>query len=188
MPTGYPDVVAVMLRKSTVRVNAQRAGLRLPHLRLVHHIHTMRRSSEQELMARLLFRPTQMPRLLSDLEGAGLIRRAGKTVFARYAPSPFVARRIIAVEAKMRDWHRAIEQAISNTWFASHSFVLLPHKCWTGNVGRAARRHGIGVLLFNGTRLSLQVRPRTHSLPGSYGSWLVNEWALRVATSTTSDD
>jgi hypothetical protein len=90
----------------------------------------------------------------------------------------FVARRIIAIEAKIRDWRRAIEQARANSWFASHSFILLPGERFTAHVAEDASAAGVGVLTFDGSTVSVQVRSAEHPLPTSYGSWLFNEWAL----------
>jgi len=179
MPTGFPDVVAVMLRRADLLFNVERSRLRPEHLRLLHHVHMTRGASEQQLGSSLLLRPAKLSSLLADLEAAELIRRTDKRVIARSLARAFAARRIIAVEAKVRDWRRALNQAITNTWFASHSYVLLPESSWSPILGRRARRHGVGVLLSNGSHLSIRVHARKHSLPASYGSWLVSEWALR---------
>jgi hypothetical protein len=124
-------------------------------------------------------RPAKLSSLLADLEAAELIRRSDRRIVARSLARAFAARRIIAVEAKMRDWRRALDQAVANTWFASHSYVLLPESSWSPILGRRARRLGVGVVLSDGSRLNIKVPARKHLLPASYGSWLVNEWALR---------
>ncbi len=62
---------------------------------------------------------TDLRRAVTALEAAGLISETTRRVRARSLNDIFLARQIIAIEAKMTDWRRAIEQAIANTWFAS---------------------------------------------------------------------
>lgn len=179
MPTGFPDIVAVILRDKELLFTPARSHLRQEHLRLLHHIYVMGRASENRLATSLMLRPAQLSKLVADLESAELIRRSGTRVIARSLASAFVARRIFAVEAKIHDWHRAVDQAIANTWFASHSYVLLPERVWSKALRDHAGRHGVGVIVCDGTRTSLRLAARELPLPASYGSWLVNEWAFR---------
>lgn len=181
MPTGFPDVIAVLLRDRNLLFNPARLKLREEHLRLLHHVHAVQRTSESRLATSLRLKPAKLSDLLVDLEAAGLIRRADRRVAARSLARAFVARHIVAVEAKIRDWHRAIEQAVANTWFASHSYVLLPEKSWSPALRDRAIEHGVGVIVYDGQTSSIRLGAEERAIPASYGSWLVNEWTLRHA-------
>jgi hypothetical protein len=72
---------------------------------------------------------------------------------------------IIAFEAKLKDWRRALDQAYRNTCFAEQSFVLLP-----SNRAKAAMRHigefeerGIGLCCIeeSGLQILHTPNPRT---------------------------
>ena len=53
----------------------------------------------------------------------------------------------VAVELKVDNWRRAVEQAYINRWFASESWVGLWHAHVTPAAARAAADAGVGVLI-----------------------------------------
>jgi hypothetical protein len=105
------------------------------------------------------------------------VRRRG-----RFAPRSiskvFIAKKIVAIEAKMRAWRVALEQAAANLWFASHSYILVPALNCLRLICEEAKKLGIGVLVFDGKQIRTVLSPRKQPIPVSYGSWLINEWAL----------
>jgi hypothetical protein len=117
---------------------------------------------------------------LDRLEAADLVYRAGDLWKPRSLATSFAARRIIAIEAKITEWARAINQAFQNTWFASDSFVLLPMEKSVRKIHASARSRGIQ-LCFPREQLNYKPRIPSHHLPRSYASWLFNEWAWRAA-------
>lgn len=181
LPTGFPDIVAVLLSRHELLFNEERLTLGSDHLRLLHHLHAAKRASIDSLVGTLVWSEREIERLLNELTRAELVRRMGKE--ARCAPlaEVFVAKRIVAIEAKIRDWRTAIRQAMANTWFASHSYILIPVGRWNGEVEAEAGRFGIGVLAHDGARTLVKLQARNRRIPASYGSWLVNEWAVRRA-------
>ena len=44
-----------------------------------------------------------------------------------------------------------------------------------------ASAQGIGVVTYDGSATAVLVPARVREIPASYGSWLVNEWAVRRA-------
>jgi len=179
LPTGFPDAVAVFChaRFSDPRPSRQKLGN--DHLRLLHHLYRVRRGSAMELALALDHTERHVRRVLDDLEHADLVRQYRDRAVARSLDSVFVATRIVTVEAKIRDWRKALRQAIANTWFASHSYVLMPANRLSRTIFRQAARFGIGVMSYDGTRVAVRLRARRLAIPSSYGSWLVNEWAVR---------
>ena len=116
--------------------------------------------------------------VLEDLVEANLVVRRGIRYAPRSVADVFVAKRIVAIEAKMSAWREALEQAAANLWFASHSYILVPALNCLRSICEEAKKLGIGVLVFDGKQTRTALRPRRQPIPASYGSWLINEWAL----------
>jgi DUF1365 family protein len=116
--------------------------------------------------------------LVDDLLNADLISTRGSFVTARPLGKIFAARHIIAVEAKIKNWRKALQQAVANLWFASHSYILLPPLRTLNRVVKEAKKFGVGVLVFDGKKTKMVFRPKRQQIPISYGSWLISEWAL----------
>jgi hypothetical protein len=126
LDSGCPDLVAVHLTRREMLWSAEREALTRDHFRVLHHLHSVRWSTSDDLANALHWGPAAMRRILIELLSARLIRQTRRG-FAPVALSRlFLARRIVAIEAKMSDWRRALEQASANLWFASESYVLLP--------------------------------------------------------------
>lgn len=64
----------------------------------------------------------------------------------------------VAVELKVDNWRRAVEQAYINRWFASESWVGLWHAHVTPAATRAAADAGVGVLIVT-RRTVYPIRP-----------------------------
>lgn len=179
LPTGFPDIVAVYLSDKRITVTPGRSALQDDHLRLLHHLCMVKTTSFDEIKAGLGWRGKMLERCITDLADADLVFVHGSKIVARGVRSIFAIRKIIAIEAKIGDWRRALRQACTNTWFASHSYLLIPSTRVMDQVGEAARNMGIGVITFDGTNTRTVVAPLARSIPASYGSWLFNEWSLR---------
>jgi predicted transcriptional regulator len=180
LPTGVPDAVAVLLRDVDIELAQERLGLTQHDLRLFQHISNVRGTTVNDMALALRWGVTDLRRAVTALEAAGLVSETTRRVRARSLSDIFLARQIIAIEAKMSDWRRAIDQAIANTWFASHSYILLPERPLGVDLLKAAERNGIGVLTFDGEQTRTRLRAVARRLPASYGSWLIHESALRI--------
>lgn len=179
LPTGFPDLVAVVPRQQELLVKPERFALGSEHLQLLHYIFSARSTSISAAADALLWSERSLKTMVEELESAELIRRSPRRVRCAALKEVFVAKRIIAIEAKIDKWEEAIRQAVGNTWFASDSFILLPDKRWSEEVREAATRFGIGVFTHDGTQTRVRMRAQSRRIPASYGSWLVNEWAIR---------
>ena len=179
LPHGFPDLVAVYLSNTPLSFPPMRQALEERHLRLLHHLSAQKRTSFNELRAHLSWKAAPLEQCLVELAEADLILLKGQKIVTKALSTIFAVKKIVAIEAKMKDWKRALEQASANTWFASHSFILLPFKRITTQVSEAAESIGIGVMGFDGTKTTIHTAPRVCSIPSSYGSWLFNEWTVR---------
>ena len=179
LPTGFPDIVAVYLRESEITLNPTRNALGQDHLRLLHHVSGVRATSVQDLQSDLGWRGRILRRCIDELAEADLLYVRGQRIIARRLRSVFAARKIVAIEAKLGNWSKALEQASSNTWFASHSYALIPRNRNLSTINAKARALGVGVIVFDGEKTETTVQAKKHELPASYGSWLFNEWTIR---------
>jgi hypothetical protein len=91
----------------------------------------------------------------------------------------FAVQQLIAVEAKVTEWRAGLDQAWLNTWFASDSYLLLPHIPRGSQVLERAKTIGVGVCTDKEQVVAPTCRPK---LPASYASWLFNEWIGRIPT------
>jgi hypothetical protein len=180
MPTGLPDVVAVyMSKKEQPELTPDRLRLTAAHIRMLHGLHTVSSTTIEELAFRVRMPYRALERLAADLRDADLISlRAGK-IAPRKLSRGFAVKHIFAIEAKISNWSKALEQAAGNRWFASHSFILIPPSRSMDQISERARELGVGVLVFDGCEVCEVVAPKVFPIPNSYGSWLFNEWALR---------
>lgn len=177
LESGFPDLVIVFWdRKKTEHWQKSRTALTLEDLRLAHYVHNCGTCPEKQLL-------TVFPgrgRSLDRLTAAGMLERTRNAWRLRPLSYIFAAQQIIAVEAKVAEWRRALEQARLNTWFASASFVLVPNVPKRSLLLEKAKAIGVGV--WTDDNIPIELEP-VHRLPRSYASWLFNEWAWRAGAS-----
>ncbi len=178
LPTGVPDLIAIERRSCLGLDVVKRRRLQLQHLQILHFLSDSGSTTADEIVRLLNHSSKQTEMALQDLVEAGLVVPRGSRFAVRAVSKVFVAKRIIAVEAKMRAWREALEQATANLWFASHSYILIPALNCLRSICKEAKRLGIGVLVFDGKQTRTALRPRKQRIPVSYGSWLINEWAM----------
>ncbi len=129
----------------------------------------VRRTNFDDIVKSILLPKPQLTRLSEDLKQAGLVCISGSIIYAKSLKKTFAARHIVAIEAKLRDWRKAIQQAVANMWFASHSYILLPPSRSLKLIVQEAKKFGIGVLIFDGNKTRRIMKPRPQQLPASYG-------------------
>lgn len=179
LPTGFPDLVLVYFGRSPVNFAPSRVHLTHQHIRLLHHLYSVRRSDVRNLSSTLALKERLVRTFVDDLINSSLVSLRGKTITSKSLPTIFAARRIVAVEAKVKDWRKALHQAAANMWFASHSFILLPRHRRLSFITEEAQKIGVGVLVYDGEATKVVIKAKKNNIPASYGSWLFNEWTIR---------
>jgi hypothetical protein len=178
LETGYPDIVVVhWCRRTASTWPLTRAELTSEDIRLLHFINTARYVSHEDLKRRSNGR--QNARALDRLVAADVINASGRLIQRRSLHEIFAVKRIIALEAKISDWRKGLQQAFLNTWFASESFLLLPRVPRRDTIVKTAAQMGVGIIASDQRLSAPQLRPRRDRLPQSYASWLFNEWVWR---------
>jgi hypothetical protein len=178
LPTGVPDLIAIEPRPGLNLAMAKCRRLERQHLQILHFLNDSGPNTAEGIVRLLNQLPKRTDMALLDLVKADLVVQRGNQYVSRSVSKVFILKRIIAIEAKMQAWHKALEQASANLWFASHSYILVPALNCLRAVCQEAQKLGIGVLVFDGKRTRTALRPRRHAIPASYGSWLLNEWAV----------
>ena len=188
LPTGFPDIVAVYPSKRKTQISEGRANISPQHLRLLHVLYSIKKTKLDSIGASLLWSDREVHKIVDELVVAEMVRVRGAFVYSKKLDDIFVAEQIVAIEAKIGNWKRAIEQACANKWFASQSYILVPSRRDLSLVVESAVANGIGILTFDGTYLRTIVEPKEHAIPASYGSWLFNEWTLHKMSGSRCND
>lgn len=179
LPTGFPDLVAVYPGRRNINFNQFRSDLTVWHIRLLHLIFQLGGGYIDDISQSSLYPLGKVKTLVDGLTLAGMVYFRGKKVFPTTLRRIFTATRIVAIEAKINNWSKAIRQAIANRWFSSHSYILMPEKTSMSRILDEAQSFGIGVIVYDGVNTKELCQPEPQSLPMSYGSWLLNEWSIR---------
>lgn len=190
LPSGFPDLLFVVWHERTAANWApNRASLAESDLQLLQYLRDVGGTDGAALAT---WGGARVHARLERLHAAGLVWTRGRRWIPRAITDTYATRSIVAVEAKVTHWAGAVEQAVINTWFASQSFVLLPHVPTGSDLALQAAAGGVGVWVARppiGRRaedVGTHTYPRQildaprHPLPRSYGSWLVNEWVCRA--------
>lgn len=177
LPSGAPDILLLKMRRHDTQVAVT---LTEHELKLLHFVSSRRKSSLSDVTSLLCWTPKVAKSAAASLVLKDLLELSGDRISSAPAAKSFLAREIVAIEAKIGEWKRALCQAQRNLWFASQSYILL-----TGSVSisamDAAASAGVGILRYDGERTEELVKPEKMRLPGSYASWLVSMWAHHEA-------
>ncbi len=120
---------------------------------------------------------------INQLKKAKLVVQNNTSLKAKPLKTIFAVRNIIAIEAKIRDWKRALHQAWLNQWFCSESYILIPHMPKGTQLTDSAKKTGIGIYVMSDD-VQQWILKINNNLPKSYASWLFNEWAWKTAHSS----
>lgn len=181
LQSTYPDIVIVHWnRDATASYPEARGNVGSDGFRLVQLLLEVGPKNADEL-ASYLGDAARLKSLLK-LEAAGLLHKKGDRWHAVAPRRSLAARKIIAVEAKIRDVARAIDQAWLNSWFATSSYILLPRRPTNTSVLAEAKRRGVGIWTRADGQVLAPVEPRLSATP-SYVSWLLDDAIWRAARS-----
>lgn len=178
LETSFPDIVIVDWHLSTTKYwNKGRGKLTKFDVRLLHYLYIHGISSTNKIQS--LFSSSVKPSL-ERLYNADVISKKGENWRAKPIHKIFAIKRLIAIEAKINEWQKGLHQAMLNTWFASESFLLIPHLPKNSTLLQDAVQSGIGILTKEHTIDNSIVSARKMDIPNSYASWLFNEWVWNL--------
>lgn len=179
LTTGFPDLLIALPKKGNRLQAASNGKLAADHFKILAHIYSTENYLAAQISRDLSISPRSLQRILSELALNKMIRLEGNDPIRIPLDQVFGLSKIIAIEAKIKDWRKAIEQAMANTWFCSESYILVPQFRNMEHICESASRAGVGVLMFDGVNAVEMTAPVSLEIPNSYGSWIVNDWTFR---------
>jgi hypothetical protein len=178
-PYGFPDFIRVQLRRNFARMPGI-IRLSSYHYRVLQQLFELGGRAGVGRIALLMNEDArEVRRALGKLQRSRLVFRAKSTFGISSIDRTFPARDIIAVEAKIDDWRKALYQAALNTWFATQSYVLLPGGRAVSAAAKQAKKDGIGLIVCEPYRCYIKVRARRTAPPASFWSWVLAHWAAQ---------
>jgi hypothetical protein len=178
--TGFPDIVAVFWdQQVSNKWPQERSRLTSSDMAIVHHVNLVGQLPVDQLLKRFGARKTsEMMLRLSDSQVAEV---KSDVIVRNPLNKIFAVKRIVAIEAKVRDWSKGLDQAFQNTLFASESYLLLESLPNSQNLFKNAEKLGVGILDKNRSVTKPYLKSKVGSLPTSHAAWLFNEWAWKFS-------
>lgn len=178
---GIPDILIVFFdRDLCENWNPKRSNLTKSDIKMLHHISKSGKKGvmTDQIGELLNFNNHEFKRSYKRLIEADLIVEGNYKTQMKDFDKNFFIKKIVSIEAKISDWKSAFQQAQLNENFASHSYVLLPVNKINDRVLSYCSGN-TGLLLQDGAKSILKERARKNQIPGSYFSWILNEYLGR---------
>lgn len=180
METGFPDLVIIQYNPRLFdKWVPARTELQPMDLKVLHHLIRIKRAETEELSKSLGIKRKTLLSIIDRLLKADVITSCYNKWMPKSLKTIFGIKTIVAIEAKIKNWQDAFQQAEINYWFASESYVLSPIEKPSRAVFERSRLTGVGILLLNGMSVRRVKNARKLNIPSSYGSWMFNEWIGR---------
>jgi DNA-binding Lrp family transcriptional regulator len=180
LDVGFPDIVLAEYNPTIFKNwSPQRQILQIGDFKILHHLLQSGGADSREIQSKLGLDSKILLLTIERLLDAGLIRRYSQQWQAIKLDSTFGLKRLTAVEAKVRNNISVFQQAQSNRWFASESYVLFPATRVAKTAVERSQEYGVGMYIFSGKEFKQVKDSPTQLLPSCYGSWLFNEWIGR---------
>lgn len=178
---GIPDILIVAWDNNfKINWSPDRNKLQKTDIKILHHISSSgkRGIKTLKLINQLGYKEKQIEQALKKLTNADLIDTDNETVRIKDIDDVFFVKKIISIEAKLKNWKIAFEQASLNKNFSSHSYVLFPNETINPNIVSSVSGN-IGILAHQGEGAIFKKKAKKSKLPGSYFSWVLNEYVGR---------
>jgi hypothetical protein len=174
--SGFPDVVFASYLPSIMNNwSDKRETLDTFDLKLLSYLSSVDNVLGAKLISTLGFPEKQMITSLEKLMDAKLVSYRDHSWRVRELRDVFSLTKLIAVEAKLNDVSKVVEQTQLNTRFASHSYALINSARPQGETVKTFKRFGIG-LYGKDSHFHRIVEAKQYNLPSSYLSFQFNEW------------
>lgn len=177
---SLPDVLVVCL-KATSQLLTWRERFSLPMLRTLHLLSTFHSPVDLSYLSSLMgVKVTSMERQLRELDTREIVQFQNGRAAIIALDSVFVLTDIIAVEAKVKNWKTAFDQAKVNHLFSSYSYVFLPEERVSNAASFFLGENGPGLMSIVDDNLEIVNRSKRFEVPSSVYSWLVNEYVVQM--------
>lgn len=174
---GIPDILVVSWDKMKKTYwTEERSNLSKQDLKVLHYISTKksRGIGIKRLVTSLGYSQKQIEITIDKLTSASLVEVNCNRLTVKHIEDNFFIRNIVAIEAKMKNFKKAIEQAQLNLNFSSQSYVLVP-AMKNLKLNSLDDELMTGLITYDGNKAKVIKKAKNNKLPGSYYSWLINE-------------
>jgi len=174
-----PDLVLIAVPKDSHPTSASRQALSLFECAvLAELLHCGPRSSEQ-IATRLYARPATLERAVVRLTRHELLSTGKKGILSARRRAFPASLRVISIEAKLRRWKEAIQQAKSYLQFSNTSYVALPWSVIEKNerIKLACAAEGVGLIAVTSNSTHILLRPKNFKPLTAERIWLIKKTA-----------
>ncbi len=180
LDSGFPDLVIAHYapRFAESSWTDARDGLNIEDLKVLSYLIQTGGSSGEDLISTLRLPGGRALQSLEKLLDAKWVSRKDNCWKPSGMKQNFGLKKLVAIEAKISDVGKVTAQAISNVWFASHSYALIDTSTPRPATLASFDRLGVG-LYCRGKQFRKALSSRTRPLPSSYASLLFNEWVAK---------
>lgn len=176
--TAIPDIVIAFWDENLFNCSWDEARnlLEKQDIKILHHLYlTNKTLGTAALRADLGYSERELEKTIERLTQSGLLHENPQGFKSRSGGEIFFVKTIISIEAKIKNWKKAFEQAWLNKSFASESYVLLPKNKISPQLIAYAKKVGVGLIGHNDEDSIVSQKPAREEIPSSYLSWLFNE-------------
>jgi len=174
---GIPDILVVSWdKRKQIIWNEERNSLSKQDLKILHFISSKKSKgiSIKRIVSSLGYTQKVVDSTINKLHKSSLIDLISERVIVKHLEDNFFVQDIVAIEAKLKNWKKAIEQANLNLNFSSKSYVLVPEPK-NSKLDKFHNELSTGLITYDGNKAKVVKRAKKNRLPGSYYSWLINE-------------
>ena len=178
---GYTDLVAIIWSKDIFgKWHPDRNKLIVDDIKILHHLYLSKKyKTVLDIKRELGFSEKDISGSILRLNNAGLIKFSKSNKFKALEKNEiFHIKEIISIEAKLKNWRRALEQAFVNSYYASESYILFPEETITDQMLNIYNKTDIGIITFN-EEINVIKKAKKNTIPANLNSWLFNEYIGR---------
>lgn len=174
--SGFPDVVFASYLPTIIdNWSDNRDALNVFDLKMLSYLYTIKNTQGAELITKLGFPEKQVITSLEKLLDAKLISRRKCSWHICARRDVFSLTKLVAVEAKLNDIRKVVEQTYINTRFVSQSYALINSMYPQSKTKKIFSKYGIG-LYCKDSKFRKVIEAKPFSFPSNYLSFQFNEW------------
>lgn len=180
---SYPDIVITEYNPKLIDTwNEKRNSLNDIDFKIFENIRLGDGLTSTELFKNTNFNYKILFECIEKLYDAGLINRQNGKWKSNPLKDIYSIKRLVSIEAKMKEWNTLLNQADANQWFVSESYALSSVKAPRESTINKFKDYGIGLYSLSNQKLVKLNEAKKQSLPKSYMSWMFNEWVGRYVS------
>jgi hypothetical protein len=181
--SGFPDVVFVTFLPSILNNwSNEREKLDTSDLKVLSFLYHAQNVKGVNIISKLGLSEKKTLISLEKLMNAKLVSYRNNCWKPRKLRNIFSITKLMALEAKLDNISKVVEQSFLNTWFASHSYALTNAANPQTETVQVFSKCGIG-LYCKEKQFRKVVEAKQYSLPSSYLSFQFNEWIGKTIAS-----